>query len=1081
MTCPSCHQENAEDLKFCGHCGTRLSRTKACSKCGFDNPNFHRFCGECGTSLSPAPAPPPAPAPAAAAPPQPSEEPATPTSLAASRMTGERRQVAVLFADVVGFTAMSESMDPENVTDIMNRCFESLEKDIKRYDGTIDKYMGDCVLAVFGAPISHENDVELALRAALQMRDSLTDLNQGLEVKLNLSLGVTAGEVIAGEVGGKESKAYTVMGDTVNVAQRLQGAAAPGEILVSAAAQRLTRHLFEFEQREPVRVKGKAEPVPVYALQAVQTTVLTESTPPPLIGRTREWNTLRGWAEEVIETRKGKLVAIVGEAGIGKSRLKYELKQWLRERNIPLPEGRAERRGEARSYAPFVDMLRQIFSVQPEDSKAATKERLEKEGAAMGLHSVEIQSIGELLAVEFEEATFSHLDAKGRKTTTFLAVRKVVSHLAAQGPHVLLFEDLQSLDKLSFDLLEFLLPLVETQPLLIVCLYRPTFTHTWDRHEFYQRIYLKELLPADTDALVEHHAKAKIHAEIKAMIREKTQGNPLYVEEVVRTLREEIPDFAESSPEKLKRLITQRVPTSVQGIVATRMDRLSPDVKFALQAASVIGREFSHKLILRLLPVQDALEDWLTILAERGFIYERPGAKEREFVFKHTFVQDVAYRMLLQKHRAELHSAIAEAIEELYKEQIEEYYERLAHHCQEGGQPLNAAAYWLKAGDRSRGHYDNERATIHYNRALALIEKAESKGDASWTKRCAQALLGRGLSHQLLGHYDDAARDYEKAGALAREVGDSTLLVDVLDRHAEAHHFMGAFNQAIVLGQQGLEEARRTDYKLGIARCLRVIGIAYHGLGDAEKAQQYQQEARTIFEDSGNKYELASVLSNLGVLFIDRGEYLEALAYLTESLHILDELQDKLGLASCYNNIASLHRFLENFEDAVQNFEESHALSLETGSTYGIARNLIDMGELYIAMGEKEQAEHALAEALRMAREDNLKPLVADAMVLHGVVRAQAGERNAVTDILEGIHLAETLMKPNTTLWAKYYLGELYREWGDAEKASRLLTEAAELAQKIHMFHYENKSREALAAMEAAQAASYVAPSTGQK
>lgn len=972
----------------------------------------------------------------------------------------ERKYAAVLFADIVGFTSMSEKMDPEAITDIMNQCFAGLEKCIHRYEGTVDKYMGDCVMAVFGAPISHENDPERAIRTALEMLEELDAVNQSAGVSLGLSIGINAGEVLAGEVGGEKSKAYTVMGDTVNVAQRLESAAGAGEIMVSESVYRSTQQEFDFSEQDPIRLKGKAEPVKVYTVSGLKKTT-TASMDSPFVGRENERVELQNMAKGYQESRTGVLVGVMGEAGIGKSRFRTELQNDFAAQGMGCLVGKASRVGESLPYASFIDMLRFAIGLGSGDAQQDITRLLEF-GANNGLSDHDKQALAYMLGLASEEA-LAQLDAKARRLAIFLAVRKVLERISEQAPTVFIFEDLQWADPLTRDLLDFLVDSLRELKLFFICLYRPAFTHTWDKHAYYRRYYLQDLSVEDSNRLIDYHLGQSVPPSLKRTVRERTQGNPLFIEEFMGTLKERMAQMpGNADPKELESFVAQ-IPATIHGLIASRIDRLPTKAKYVLQTASVIGRSFEEQLLRNIFP-ENELEGLMDILLERNFLFEKPNAIEREYHFRHLVIKEVAYQSLLQKHRVTLHATIGKAIEVIYSERLTEFYEPLAHHFEEAGESFLAARYHINAGDRSRDQYDNPRAIEHMGSALKLLEDSTKEDSAAQVLQM-EALIGRGFAKRLQGKYSEAIEDYKNAESIVRKLGDGQILAEILGHHARACYFSGHYQDAITNAIEGYKLAEQHNNPKAMANCSACISGGYFALGDLGKTEEFAQKTLEIRKQLGDKGALAQSLSAMGLVQQRLGAYEEAARMFKESLAHTEEIGDKTDIASTLNNLGSVYRVLNQFELAANHFSSSLDICHEIGNYFGMLTNLCNLGELYLFVRNLDEAEKVLTESYESSQKHGHKAFEAEAQILLGLVHAFQENPQGLDEVKKGLELAETVGRKDSILIGQYYLGLFWRDKDDEAKAKDYLESSIKIAQEIQMKEFEELAQAALAAL----------------
>ncbi len=538
-------------------------------------------------------------------------------------LKGERKHVTVMFADISGFTAMSEKLDPEEVRGMINGCFERLGEVIDRYGGHIDKFIGDEIMALFGAPAAHENDPERALRAALEMMSALDGFNVEhaaiLPKPLALHFGLNSGLVIAGGIGTAQRQDYSVMGDTVNLAARLEDASETGEILVGEDTYRLTAPLFEFEALEPMALKGKEKPVQIYRL------LRAKAAPGQVRGIAGLYSPLVGRTQELAETQatlanfhqgRGGLISVIGEAGLGKSRLIAELSAWCQQTSqVDWATGRALSYGESASYLIARDVLRDLLGVGPEAASAEVGQALKTELEALfAAQSADIYPyLAHLLETPLDETAaqrLKYLEGEALHQRIFQAVRQYLAARTSHRPLTLVWEDLHWVDPSSLELLDYLLPLTQTSPLLMIMIYRPAREQrVWAFHqqvsqrvgEAHRAITLAPLSQEESSQLLDNLLESSsLPAQLRQLILTKAEGNPFYIEEVIRALIDSgaLTRSAEAQGWVVTAAIdTITIPDTLQGVIMARIDRLTPDTKRILQVASVIGRKFPYRVL----------------------------------------------------------------------------------------------------------------------------------------------------------------------------------------------------------------------------------------------------------------------------------------------------------------------------------------------------------------------------------------------------------------------------------------------------------------------------------------------------
>ncbi|MBN1954362.1 MAG: AAA family ATPase [Anaerolineae bacterium] len=706
----------------------------------------------------------------------------------ASNFAGERRQVTVMFADISGFTALAETLDPEVARDLLNACFEQLVPIVEKYGGTVDKFIGDAVMALFGAPVAHEDDPERALRSALEIRETLHDFNTARSTTFDIHFGINTGLVIAGAIGSSEQQEYSVIGSAVNLASRLEDLAQEGEILVGPDTYRLAAPEFQFEDLGLVPVKGKEEPVRVYRLLAVRAhrgrTGRGAGLISSLVGRQDELARLAQGIDRV-RNGVGGVITVVGEAGLGKSRLVAEACSRLKRESPGVPvrwvEGRCLSYGSSIAYLFWLDLLRELLGVSPEDQPAHVQQKLQEE-----LERLDERATGAVYPYLARLLSLS-LDAPGNgskrlvgeelKQGVFYGMTVLLEGLARQEPLVVVAEDLHWADPTSLELLERMLALVERMPLLFILVLRPQTDHgCWKVRELAQQTYghlytdlsLSPLSASDSQDLVERLLDAhELPQQLEERILRRAEGNPFYVEELVRSLifNGLLVQDREGSWRTTQPINHIAIPDTLQGVLMARIDRLEEDTKRTLQIASVIGRAFLYRILAAIAQEELRLDEHILTLREEELIRERARAPELEYIFKHHLTWEAAYSGLLRQERRIFHRQVGEALERIFPDRREAHLDLLAYHWERAGVPEKAIDYLLQAGDRARLIYAHQEAIDYYRRGLAVL-KAEGRDE-----QAARTLMKLGLTYYTAFDFRQARQAYDEGIALWEQVG----------------------------------------------------------------------------------------------------------------------------------------------------------------------------------------------------------------------------------------------------------------------------------------------------------------------
>ena len=696
----------------------------------------------------------------------------------------ERKLVTIVFADISGFTALSEKKDPEQVRALMNSCFESLVPVVQKYEGTIDKFIGDEIMALFGAPIAHEDDPERALRAALEMMEAIAAVNRKHGTELGIHIGINSGPVIAGQIGAENRRDYSVMGDAVNLAARLEDASSRGEIFVGPSTYQQTAHAFEFDEIPPLTLKGKEAPVQVHRLLRAKATAKSRrgiaGLPTQLVGRDSELGRLKT-AFEMLGDGRGGICAVLGEAGVGKSRLISETRAAAVEK-VHWAEGRALSYTAGMSYWLSRAVLSDLLGIEAEAEPGAAAAQLRKEieRNSPGTFGEVYPYLARLFELPLEQAMqerVTFLSTEALQARILQAAQDYVRAAAERKPLVLVWEDMHWVDPSSLEVFECLLPLIGEVPLLLICIARPEeslATNLFNRIEKdysanFQRIELLPLTREQSRSLFEQLLKID-NEQTRNLILDRAEGNPFFLEELIRAL-------IDSGALRIEQdhLVTTReisaldVPQTLQATLMTRIDRLTTPRKSTLQRASIIGRVFQERVLACLHKDETSkLVESLDDLQRREFVRlseETPIEEEdREYLFKHAITHDVAYNSMLISRRKELHQAAAEALEQLFPDRLEDLAGTLGYHFERAEIHERATDYFGRAAARAKATFANTEAIAYYESAIRAIDQVLARDDSAKHRAIALRLnedLGDLLT--LVGEHDKARAVFDRA------------------------------------------------------------------------------------------------------------------------------------------------------------------------------------------------------------------------------------------------------------------------------------------------------------------------------
>jgi class 3 adenylate cyclase/tetratricopeptide (TPR) repeat protein len=979
-------------MRFCGQCGAPLAL--ACPGCGAEVPAGFRFCGQCGVPLQPlSAAPGSSPAPLRAA--------YTPKHLAdkilqsRSALEGERRQVTVLFADVAGFTSLAAKLDPEEVHTIINACFELITAEVHRFEGTINQYTGDGVMALFGAPIAHEDSARRAVHAALgiqrAVRDYAARMREERGPALAMRIGLNTGSVVVGRIGDDLRMDYTAVGDTTNLAARMQQNARPGSVVVTDATQRLIVGFFDTLDLGEVAVKGH-EPVRAFE-------VLRERGPrsrieigderglSPFVGRDRELGVLLDRFADAAAGR-GQVVFVAGEAGIGKSRLLHELRRALSARGDRMTwlEGQCVSFGQSIPFLPLIDQLRKNFGIEDFDGEPEIIARVEHGLRRMGDLEAHAPFIRYLLSVDPGDPVIQTMDAASRRRAVFGALRALTLRGATLRPLVLVVEDLHWMDGSSEEYLTSLLDSIAAMPLMLILTYRVGYVPPFGTRSFQTTLTLTTLDERAALAVARGVLGAgDLPAEVTAALMEKAEGVPLFIEEVAKTLL----DLGVLRRDGDQVMLVKgagpiSVPDTIQDIIMARLDRLGEAGKRTVQLASVIGRQFLVRLLNRVSGMSGELEGLLRELQALELVYEKGLLPEPAYIFKHAVIQDVAYNSLLRERRKELHRAVGYALEELYPDRLAEHYEELAHHFSQGEDWAKAFHYLAHSGDRAKDAYANAVALEWYGRALEAAPRAgpglsrrrlaeihqrrgqimvatarmeEARAEADRMLALARAESDRRLEAEALadlayGHYmtllwdhmPDFKRHVDAAFAIAREIGDDHLLARTSFLIASLGQMEGRLSESEQRFGDALRIAGAGGFRDIVVQSRALLSVQINWRGEFDESIAVCRETEVAARDIRDGFNEVLALSNRAFAHIGRGDYREALEVITTGRALARERDNHFIVGRITNTLGWLHQEFGDFEHARELDHESADLAHRIRNGNVEVRALINLG-----------------------------------------------------------------------------------------------------------------------------------------
>jgi class 3 adenylate cyclase/tetratricopeptide (TPR) repeat protein len=1073
MRCQACQTDNRAEVRFCEQCGTLLQLT--CPACGAHLPASSKFCGQCGGPLGER-----APRPRFTSP-----QAYTPRHLAdrilkdRSALAGERKQVTVLFADVSGFTSLSETLDPEAVHRLINRAFELMLAEIHRYEGTVNQFLGDGLMALFGAPIAHEDHALRAAHAALAMQRALAgyrgELARTRGIEFRVRMGLNTGLVVVGAIGDNLRMDYTAVGDTTNTAARMQQLAEPGQIVLAEATERLVAPYVELRHLGAFSVKNRAQPVIAWELLAVKATASRLAARAarglsPLVGRDDALATLdRAWA--AARGGRGQAVFLVGDAGIGKSRLLLEFRERLGETATWI-EGDCVSFGQSVPFLPTIDMLKRHFGVQDQDADA---DIVAKVGRGLQFLASDASTVAPylryLLAVDPGDSRVTTMDAGQRRGHLVAAIQRFTAAESRRRPIVLVVEDAHWIDSASEDVLKSLAEALPGMAVLLVVTYRPVYQQPFGDRTYYWRIAPQPLDGEDAGRVVQATlGVSDLPAELAAIIAAKAEGNPFFLEEIGHALVETGAVRSENGRLVLGRAAaTITVPETVQDVIAARLDRLEDAQKRTVQTAAVIGREFALALLRRVSELQDRLEQSLGELKRVELIYEKSGFGDPEYVFRHALTQDVAYASLLQSERRRLHGVIGAALEELHAGRLDERAEELVHHFSRGEAWDKVARYAREAGERAANLFEDARAVALYQTALDAL--AHLPQTAETARAGIQVRFAMRPPLWRAGQLDTIYERFREAEDLATRFGVSDVLDSIYAYLVQYHWAKGHPDEAVLYGGRCLEAAAARD-----DLALRVTGLFYraHALQTAGRHREAVADCEALMAAVAGREHERFGLSGLPYVgaagmaawsLAELGDGRGALGISEQGLAVAEAANHLYSLCAIKGNRAMALVMMGRAAEAVSLAEPVVATCRERNFAGQFMLTGCTLALAYAELGRGPEATVLARQAIEL--QDRVGAWSDRAWMHYVKARghlAAAEVDEAAADIQRALELAEHHGERGWQGWARYASALVARQQGRPAAAEQALDEAQDIAEELGLMPLLERCRAAVRA-----------------
>ncbi len=989
MKCPKCQFDNEADARFCNKCGSKLEII--CPECGIASRSGSQFCKECGHNLT-----------------LPSEPPPKDLSFdekldkiqrylpkgltekilsQRDKIEGERKQVTVMFCDMEGFTNLSERLGPEQAYDIMDQVYEILIHKVHGYEGTVNEMTGDGIVALFGAPIALEDAPQRAIRTGLAIHREMVRFSDRIKQEkedippIKMRIGIHTGPVVVGTLGNDLRVEFKAVGDTVNLASRMEGLAEPGTTYVSEETFKLTEGFFRFEALGEKEVKGKEEPINVYRVIApsarrTRFDVSAERGLTPFVGRERELEVLLDGFERS-KAGRGQAFSIMAEAGVGKSRLLYEFRKAVANEDVTFLEGKCLSYSKGVAYHSVIDVLKSNFDVREEDGDSEIKEKFKRGLKILGADEAStLPYLLELFSVKDSGIDKIPMSPEARKDRIIEALNRIVLKGSEIRPLILAYEDLHWVDRSSEEVLKYLLESISGARVFLIFTYRPEFVHTWGGKSYHSQVTLNRLSNPESLSMVTHLLGTEdIDRDLEEFILEKTEGVPFFIEEFIKSLKDlQIIERKDNTYRIAKDIQTLTIPATIHDVIMARVDSLPGAAKVVLQTGSVIEREFSYELIKRVMGISELeLLSHLSVLKDSELLYERGIFPQSAYIFKHALTQEVVYDSILTKRKNRLHNEIGSAIEELYKENIDEYCGILAEHFVEGENYEKGAEYLRLAGKKTLKTASPYDAIAYAKKRIACLEKLPQTDDVK--KKTIDARTVLGLYYTEINYHVEAKEAVDP-------IIDLAIKHDSKRRLSQIYTIIGAYNYLVEeefsKALKHLEEAlqiseevedvasfSQANYWLGVALSFdcefekalyhlrRVLDVSvavniiwsvsilksvisyyvYNSQGRVNLGYQTSEEGMQKAEESGDIYSKAAAYTCHGISGYHKGFFEEATKHLLKGIDFCERIsffswnaKAQMFLGETYFEVEEYQKSKDHYEKAAWLIERNRLM-----------------------------------------------------------------------------------------------------------------------------------------------------------
>jgi class 3 adenylate cyclase/predicted ATPase len=1049
MECPKCRIDNPDNRKFCRECGEKL--VKLCPSCGFENLPGDKFCGECGRSVH-----------------SPVEQLSRELSLEEKlskmkrylpkdltekilsqrdKLEGEKKQVTVMFCDMEGFTPLSEQIGLENTYGIMDQIYEILIHKVHDYEGTVNEMTGDGIMALFGAPIALEDAPQRAVRSAYAIHRELAQYNAQMRKQakgmpsIKMRIGIHTGPVVVGTLGNDLRVEFKAVGDTVNLAARMEGLAEPGTTCVTQETFHLTEGIFRFEALGTKEIKGKKEAVRVYRVIAPSRSrtrfdISAERGLTKFVGRERELELLLDGFERA-KGGMGQSFSITAEAGVGKSRLVYEFRKEVSNEEITFFEGKCLSFTRGVAYHPIIDILKQSFDVHGHDKDIVIREKVVKGLKTLGIDEASsLPYILELLSVKDSGIDKVALNPEARKAQILEALKRIVLKVSEGRFLVVVIEDLHWVDESSEEVLKVLLESISGARVLLIFTYRPEFVHTWGGRSYHCQINLNRLSNRESMSMVSNFLETgEIDGQLESFILERTEGVPFFIEEFMRSLKDlKVIGKRGNKYFAVRDLQDVTIPATIQDVIMARVDALPEAAKKTLQIGSINGREFSYELIKNVMEIPEKeLLSHLSILKDSELFYERGIFPQSTYVFKHALTQDAAYQSLLKATRQKYHRKVALVLEEHFPKTVDAHPELLGHHCTEAGLIEQAITYWQKAGDMAIRRSAHVVAERHFARGIELVKTLPETIKRVQRELDLQTAYGTALMATRGFGAPEVKQALVRARELCEKAGETPQLFEILHGLWIFYLTQSELHTSLEIAEQILDIAKRIGDPASFLEAYHVLGANYFWQGEYISAQRNFEQTIAIYNSQPKssrillpRREDPAVIccAHLAELLWILGYPDKAVEKMDVAFDLANELVHPFSMGFALLSAALLHLFRREPRIACERAEAGVELAKEQKFVLWLAWSTSLLGAALAAQGRIEEGIAVICRGLDIHHATGTITGTVHLRILLAEVYGKAGK---IKEGFSSLDEAQVVVEKNEGM---FYHAELYRTRG---------------------------------------------------